>query len=191
MVLRLINEGLKIDPANREIRKVLLFRRGEVNFDTKRYPAAIKDLTDAMKFDTKNADAFMLRAKSFVLVSQFEDAIIDLMEVERMGKTGRFYAEIECLRKRIGKAFVPKNNYKLLEVSRNATREEIVCSFKSLSMLYQVDLEKTETDAEKRKVKFLFKRIEYAYAILSDRTLKQKYDRYLKEQDKSFKCSIM
>lgn len=133
----------------------------------------------------------MLRAKSYFAVSSLDDAIIDLMEAEKLCKCGKMTAEIEALRKKIGRVYIAKTNYELLEVSRDAKHSEIVTSFNSLSLLHRVLLNEAETKADKRKLEFLFKRIENSFSILSDKTLRLKYDRLLEEQESRFKCSVM
>lgn len=189
MTIRIISDGLKIDPSNTEVAKTLKFRRGKTYFETNRFTDAIKDFTDVLKFDPANVDAFMLRAKSYLAISLLDDAIIDLIEIDKLSKCSRMLAEAEALRKRIGRAIVPKTNYELLDVARHATHSDIVRSFESLSILHRVNMSTAGTDAEKRKFEFLFKRIDNAHAILSDEKLKQNYDKLLEEQES--KCSIM
>ena len=62
--------------------------------------------------------------------------------------------------------------YKILEVPRNASEEDIRKSFRKLAMEWHPDKNK-DPDAEKK-----FKEINAAYQILSDQEKRDKYDRY-------------
>lgn len=192
-VIRLIEDGLEIDPTNREITKTLRFQHGLASFKNDRFRTAIQDLTEALKLDETNIEMFMLRAKSYIEVHFFDDAMIDLLEADNLntGKCQKVEKEIEVLRRNIGKVYIAQTYYDFLEVSRNATHLEIALSFKSLSLLNQVNLRKASTSAEQRNIIFKFKRIEKAFAIMSDVAIKKKYDKILKNQEASIECPTL
>lgn len=64
-----------------------------------------------------------------------------------------------------------KNYYDLLEVSKNATDEEIKKSYKKLAKKYHPDLNPGNKEAESK-----FKEISEAYAVLSDPDKRREYD---------------
>lgn len=66
---------------------------------------------------------------------------------------------------------VNKNYYKVLEIAKNATQAEIRKAYKRLSLKYHPDKNKSPNATEK------FKEIGGAYAILSDKVKRQKFDR--------------
>lgn len=185
-----IEEGLKIDVSNREVMKVFRFKQAIGNFMNKDYQKAIKNITEALKFDETNLDMFMLRALCYIAVSFLDDAMIDLLEADKLNdnECSKTSSEIMILRKKIGKIYVAKTNYDFLEVPRNATDTEIDLSFKSLSLLHQLNLSKAATEAEKRKLIFKFKRVENAFAIFSDKKFKKQYDKLLKKQEAEIEC---
>ncbi|KAL6184303.1 hypothetical protein ACLB2K_045706 [Fragaria x ananassa] len=68
------------------------------------------------------------------------------------------------------------DHYKILEVDRNASPNELRTSYKSLVMVWHPDKhlqEKTRAEAETK-----FKKINEAYQILNDPEKRQKYDRH-------------
>ena len=66
-----------------------------------------------------------------------------------------------------------KDYYKILGVSRNATKEEIKKAYKKLAKLYHPDLHKGDKEKEEK-----FKEINEAYRVLSDDKLRANYDRF-------------
>jgi len=65
------------------------------------------------------------------------------------------------------------NYYEILEISRDATQEEIKHKFRELAKKTHPD--KTKEDSEEEMVE-----LNKAYEVLSDEELREKYDRYLK-----------
>ena len=68
--------------------------------------------------------------------------------------------------------------YKILEVSRDASSEEIQKAYRKLARKYHPDLHADKSDAEKEKAKQQFQRIQTAYDILNDPKKKEMYDRF-------------
>jgi molecular chaperone DnaJ len=66
-----------------------------------------------------------------------------------------------------------KDYYKILEVERNATENDIKKSYRRLSKQYHPDLNPNNKEAEEK-----FKDIAEAYSILSDKEKKTNYDRF-------------
>ena len=65
-----------------------------------------------------------------------------------------------------------KDYYKLLEVERNASQDDIKKSYRKLAMQYHPDRNPGDTTSEQK-----FKEISEAYSVLSDDTKKSNYDR--------------
>ena len=63
-----------------------------------------------------------------------------------------------------------KDYYEVLGVSKNASEVEIKSAFRKLAKKYHPDVSKEENAAEK------FKEAQEAYAVLSDKDKRQRYD---------------
>ena len=68
--------------------------------------------------------------------------------------------------------------YKILEVSRDASSDEIQKSYRKLARKYHPDLHADKSDAEKEKAKQQFQQIQTAYDILNDPKKREMYDRF-------------
>lgn len=68
---------------------------------------------------------------------------------------------------------MPKNYYETLEVSKNASVDEIKKAYRKLAMKYHPDRNQNDTSAEKK-----FKEINEAYEVLSDPSKRQQYDTF-------------
>jgi len=75
-----------------------------------------------------------------------------------------------------------KNYYDILQVNKNASPEIIEKAFKTLAKKYHPDLQAEEN---KKQSEELFKEINEAYEVLSDKEKKKKYDQYLFEKEQA------
>ena len=92
-------------------------------------------------------------------------------DYEEVGKRGNSKQERE-FREEITNNNLP-NYYEILGVERDATYEEIKKNFRELAKKTHPD--KTKEDSEEEMIQ-----INKAYEILSDKTSREKYDRYMK-----------
>ena len=71
-----------------------------------------------------------------------------------------------------------RDYYKILEVSKNATDEELKKSFRKLSLKYHPDRQNGKSDEEKKSAEEKFKEIAEAYSVLSDKDKRRRYDMF-------------
>lgn len=68
--------------------------------------------------------------------------------------------------------------YKILEVSKDATQEEIKSAYRKLAKLHHPDAIGAASEEEKRKAEARFKKINEAYEVLGDENKRAAYDRF-------------
>ena len=66
-----------------------------------------------------------------------------------------------------------RDYYDVLNVSKNATKDEIKKSYRRLAMKFHPDRNTNDANAEKK-----FKEAKEAYEVLSDNSKKETYDRF-------------
>jgi curved DNA-binding protein len=70
-----------------------------------------------------------------------------------------------------------KNYYEVLEVSSNATGDEIKTAFRKLARRYHPDVNPGDLNAEEK-----FKNLNEAYEVLSDEEKRSQYDKFIRQQ---------
>lgn len=183
-----LSESLLIDPRNKETMKVLHHLLGFTCYKLKLFLPAIENLTSVIELDETNYKVFFLRAKCYLAAADYEDAIIDLMEVSNFPKSKKVSAEIEAMRREVGKNFAVQTNYDILEVDRDASEQAIEASFQSFLLLHKNRIDNAKTESEKRKHDFKFRKVECAYAILANQKTREKYDNILEAQETTIEC---
>ena len=71
-----------------------------------------------------------------------------------------------------------KDYYTILGVPKNASDEDIKKAYKSGALKYHPDRQQGKTDEEKKDAEEMFKEINEAYQVLSDKQKRQTYDTY-------------
>ena len=73
--------------------------------------------------------------------------------------------------------------YKLLNVDRYASQDQIRRAFKKRALLYHPDRLHNKTDEEKVQAELMFKQVSHAHDILSDNPTRRQYDRECARQE--------
>lgn len=122
-----------------------------------------------------NLEAWMQRGEAKIHLEDFDGAIADyekaveLNQNSREAKDGLNRAKLEQ------KKAERKNYYKILEVSKKATKKEIKKAYKTKIQIHHPDLH--QGDEEKAAQEKLYMDVVEAYEILSDPEERDKYDR--------------
>lgn len=69
-----------------------------------------------------------------------------------------------------------RDYYEVLDVSKNATDDEIKRSFRKLSLKWHPDRQSGKTESEKAEALKKFQEIAEAYEVLSDKQKRANYD---------------
>lgn len=168
-------EALQIDPLNKKTNAKLYFNRATVSSRLNKIKEAIEDCSNALKLDETYLKALLRRAKCYMDLGEYEDAVRDYEKACKMDKSRenkRLLQDAKLALKRSKR----KDYYKILGVDRNATEDEIKKAYRRRALDHHPDRHANATEEEKKEQEKKFKELGEAYGILSDPKKKARYD---------------
>ncbi|CAD8145329.1 unnamed protein product [Paramecium pentaurelia] len=179
-------EALSVDPYNRKINSIIYANRGLVKQKMSQHKEAIEDFTKSIELNPQYYKALMRRAESYDKLGQFGESVHDYQQViqiepsleQEMAQKLREAQKKEKLAKK-------KDYYKILEVGRDATENEIKKSYRKLALLWHPDKLKDKDEETKQIGQQKFRDIAEAYAVLSDKKKKELFDSGVDPNDQS------
>lgn len=129
----------------------------------------------ALALDENYLKALLRRAKCYMDLGEYEDAVRDYERICKLDKNRenkRLLQEAKVALKRSKR----KDYYKILGVERNATENEIKKAYRKRALVHHPDRHANATDAEKKEQEKKFKELGEAYGVLSDPKKKARYD---------------
>ncbi|XP_075214431.1 tetratricopeptide repeat protein 2 [Lycorma delicatula] len=171
----LYSEALHIDPNNTSANAKLYFNRATVSSKLGRLNEAVTDCTSALTLDENYLKALLRRAKCYMDLQQYEDAVHDYEKVVRMDKSPenkRLLAEAKLELKKSKR----KDYYKILGIDRSATTEDIKKAYRKRALVHHPDRHANASEGEKKEQEKKFKEVGEAYGILSDPKKRARYD---------------
>ncbi|KAG8265386.1 DnaJ sub C member 7, partial [Homalodisca vitripennis] len=171
----LYSEALTIDPNNISTNSKLYSNRATVSYKLGRLNEAVTDCTAALNLDSKYLKALLRRAKCYMDLEQFEEAVQDYEKVCNLDKSRenkRLLADAKFALKRSKR----KDYYKILGVERNASTDDIKKAYRKRALVHHPDRHANASDGEKKEQEKKFKEVGEAYGILSDPKKRARYD---------------
>merc|ERR1712001_127438 len=144
----LYSEALQIDPLNKYTNAKLFFNRATVAAKLKKLKESIQDCTSALELDDKYFKAVLRRAKSYMDLEMYDEAVRDYELANKMDRGNQEVRQLLQQAKLELKKSKRKDYYKILGVSEDERKEH-----------------------EKK-----FKEIGEAYGVLSDTKKRSRYD---------------
>jgi len=172
----LYSEALAIDPCNKFTNAKLFFNRATVAAKLKRLEDSIKDCSSALDLDEKYLKALLRRAKSYMELEQFEEAVRDYESAQRMDRGNQEIRQNLQQAKIRLKQSKRKDYYKILGVERGANDDEIKRAYKKRALATHPDRHASASEAEKKEQENKFKELGEAYDVLSDTKKRTRYD---------------
>ncbi|KAK9879729.1 hypothetical protein WA026_006789 [Henosepilachna vigintioctopunctata] len=173
--LNLYSEALNIDPLNKKTNAKLYFNRATVLSRLNKIKEAVDDCSSALNLDGAYLKALLRRAKCYMDLGEYEEAVKDYEKINKMDKSResrRLLQDAKIALKRSKR----KDYYKVLGVDRNATDDEIKKAYRKRALIHHPDRHANASDGEKKEQEKKFKEVGEAYGILSDPKKKCRYD---------------
>ena len=130
----LYSEALVVDLENKTTNSKLFFNRATVAAKLKKWNQAIADCTSALSLDDSYTKAYLRRAKCYMELAKFEDAIRDYEKLHRMDRSNFEYRQLLSQAKNELKKSLRKDYYKILGIERNANEEDIKKAYKKRAL---------------------------------------------------------
>ncbi|KAF7287162.1 tetratricopeptide repeat protein 2 [Rhynchophorus ferrugineus] len=173
--VKLYSEALQIDSFNRKTNAKLYFNRATALSRLTKPKEAIADCTEALKLDDTYLKALLRRAKCYMDIGEFEEAVKDYEKACKMDKSKENKRLLQDAKLALKKS-KRKDYYKILGIDRNANDDEIKKAYRKRALVHHPDRHANATDDEKKAQEKKFKEIGEAYGVLSDPKKKARYD---------------
>ena len=169
--------AVALDPHHAVFQLLVQLKMGRAHLSLKQHDAARRCADLALRLDAQSVDALLLKADALLADEQFEAAV-------RTTRQAREIVDDERTRQHQTKAEVALkqskevNYYKILGVSRTATKPEIKKAYRDQALVYHPDKVPFDaTPAQKEHAETQFQKAASAYEILYDEDTRAKYDR--------------
>lgn len=171
----LYTESLTIDPDNKHINAALYFNRATTLSKLNRLDDCIKDCTKAIELDDSYIKAYARRAKAYMDMEDYENAVIDYEKLCKLDKTREHNQLLKDAKLELKKS-KRKDYYKILGVNKSANDDEIKKAYRKRALAHHPDRFPNATEDEKKEEEKKFKEVGEAYNVLSDPKKRSRYD---------------
>ncbi|BDA47764.1 DnaJ homolog subfamily C member 7 [Coccomyxa sp. Obi] len=151
-----------------------------------RHQDALSDAEEAIKCDATFVKGYLRRAAAHEALKNWEDAVRDYEKVQGMDSEVQGIAGMLRHAKTELKKSKRVDYYKLLDISQDASENDIKKAYKRAALRYHPDKAVAEEREEAEKK---FKQVGAAHAILSDPAKRQKYDAGWTEEEIEQGCT--
>jgi DnaJ family protein C protein 7 len=166
--------GIQQDPSNRKVGSVLYANRALAQVKLKKFKDALNDCNKAIEWNPHYAKAFLRRGDIKMELQDFEGATRDYNQANELDPSLGARHKIRDAHSQAKKA-AKKDYYKVLEVEKNATDDQIKKAYRKLALRWHPD-KNSASEEQRLAAEAKFKDINEAYSILSDPEKKKKFD---------------
>ncbi|XP_074645859.1 dnaJ homolog subfamily C member 7-like [Tubulanus polymorphus] len=172
---RIYTEALEIDPHNIYTNSKLYCNRATVCAKLNKLEQAKEDCTQAIELDGNYLKAYLRRAKCFMDLEKFEEAVQDYEKVYKIDKTRENKSLLDAAKLELKKS-KRKDYYKILGIEKCASEAEIKKAYRKRALIHHPDRHSHATTEKQKEEELKFKELGEAYSILSDSKKKSRYD---------------
>lgn len=130
----------------------------------------------AIELNSGYLKAYIHRARVYVAKEMYDDAVHDFEAALKVDPTLKDLKRELQNAKLAAKRAKRKDYYKILQVDKKATEDEIRKAYKKRALLHHPDRHASAPDAVKKEQERLFKDLGEAYEVLSDTKKRFRYD---------------
>ena len=173
---------LELDPDNKEFNSTIIANRALCHQKLGKLTEALKDINQSIKLNENYVKAYLRRGHIYKALGSFDEARYDYERVKTKEphntEVRKLIEEMKSEEKKAKK----KDYYKIMELSRDATPEDIRKAYKKLAPKYHPD-RNSESEESKKIAEIKFKEVSEAYQVLSDPKKKQMFDNGIDPND--------
>jgi len=166
---------LKQDPFNKYYNSIVLSNRSACYINLKEYIKALTDINKAIDLNPDFAKGYVRRGNIRIYLEEYNEALKDYNRAKELCPG---YPDIDNM---IASAQNDNQNkkrkdyYKILGIEKNANDDQIKKAFRKAALKWHPD-KNSITPEQKMEAEKMFKDINEAYAVLSDKNKKSIYD---------------
>jgi DnaJ homolog subfamily C member 3 len=168
--------AIQIDDGHDVFNKPVQLKIAQAYSKLKQYKEAERLVQDHIDTMGETVEALWTLGEIQQTAEQFDEAVRSFhraVEITSENSEQRNEAQQKLQQAQVAlKQSKEKNYYKILNISRSATKKEIKKSYRELALKWHPDKNTDDTDVAEK----MFQDISEAYEVLSDDTLKAKYD---------------
>ncbi|XP_050362123.1 dnaJ homolog subfamily C member 7 [Nymphalis io] len=173
--LNLYNEALTIDKNNRKVNAKLYFNKATVCSKLNQIKEAAEACTSALELDETYVKALLRRAKCYMEIEQYENAVKDyetLYKIDKCKENRQLLHEAKLAVRKSKR----KDYYKILGVDKTASEDDIKKAYRKRALVHHPDRHAGAPDNERKEQERRFKEVGEAYEVLSDPKKRARYD---------------
>lgn len=167
--------ALEVDPGNNLANSKLYFNRATVCSKLNKLNQTVEDCTTAISLNEDYLKAYMRRAKTYMDLEMYEEAVRDYECIFRKDQTRENKRLLDQAKLALKKSKC-KDYYKVLGIPKDATVDDIKKAYRKRALLHHPDRHSNAPEDTKREQEKKFKELGEAYNILSDPKKRMRYD---------------
>ncbi|XP_052813465.1 dnaJ homolog subfamily C member 7-like [Mya arenaria] len=167
--------ALSIDPNNKFTNSKLYCNRATVCTKIGKLEQSVDDCSAAIDLDNTYIKAYMRRAKSYMDLEKYEEAVRDYEKICQLDKTRENKQLLQNAKLELKKS-KRKDYYKILGVHKTASEDEIKKAYRKRALVHHPDRHSHDTPEKQKEEEVTFKEVGEAYSVLSDQKKRQRYD---------------
>lgn len=173
--IKYYSECLELDANYKSYNSIIYANRAAAFMKLTKYQEALTDCDKSIELNADYTKAYFRRGEIKVLLEEFDDAVRDFKKVHQLDPQYAGIREKVRDTEKAAKQAARKDYYKILEVEKTATENEIKKAYKKAAFKWHPD-KNSESEESIKIAEKNFKDVGEAYGVLSDPKKRQQYD---------------